>query len=170
MTNEAIHDSLPPLQGTIVGEFLSESALSRLASGRRLVTLPAGGFLFREGEVNRNVYVMLEGQLDLVMQVPGRGCQRILTLGPGELVAWSALLGEGVMSCSALGLRECRLMAIDARTVQHEMDSDPAFGYQFMRMMSHALSRRLTATRLQLLDLFAPAVRDRVPSPHSLEI
>jgi hypothetical protein len=37
------------------------------------------------------------------------------------------------------------------------MQSDHEFGYQFMRLLSMALAQRLTATRLQLLDLFAPA-------------
>jgi CRP-like cAMP-binding protein len=61
------------------------------------------------------------------------------------------------MTCSALCVQHSRLIAIDARLVLDRMQSDHEFGYQFMRLLSMALAQRLTATRLQLLDLFAPA-------------
>jgi CRP/FNR family transcriptional regulator, cyclic AMP receptor protein len=157
MENAITGDWQERLRDTIIGQYLERDPLARVSALAQPVELEVGDFLFREGEVQFQVFVMLEGQLDLVMQVPGRGCQRILTLGPGELVAWSSLLGEGVMSCSALCIRRAHLIAVDARTLQKWMDADHEFGFQFMRMMAHALSRRLTATRLQLLDLFASA-------------
>lgn len=148
-------DAREQLQTSIAGQFLSTEQFEVIASLAKPIDVLTGEFLFREGETNHCVYFMLEGQIDLVMRVPGRGNQRILTLGPGELVAWSALLGDGIMTCSALCIRDAKLVAIDGTAIGDRVQKDHEFGYHFMRMVSKALAQRLTATRLQLLDLFS---------------
>jgi CRP/FNR family cyclic AMP-dependent transcriptional regulator len=145
------------LTNTLAGKYLSADQIEKIVDASRILDLETGQFLFREGQSNPYLYVMLDGQIDLVMQVRHRGSQRILSLGKGDLVAWSALLGSGVMTCSALCIRKARLVAIDARIVLEHMNRDHEFGYHFMRLLAMALAQRLTATRLQLLDLFAPA-------------
>lgn len=154
--------STPPiaeqLAKTVVGRYLSPTQIEKIVDTAHVVESSVGELLFREGQVDKHLYVLLEGQVDLVMQVRHRGSQRILSLGPGDLIAWSALLGNGVMTCSALCLRESRLIAIDADLIAERMERDSDFGYHMMRMVAMALAHRLTATRLQLLDLFAPAI------------
>lgn len=145
------------LATTVVGKYLSKTQIGKIIDASQVIELGTGRFLFREGETNPSIYVMLDGQIDLVMQVRPRGSQRILSLGQGDLVAWSALLGNGVMTCSALCTRDAKLIAIDARVVRDRIEKDHELGYHFMHMVSMALAHRLTATRLQLLDLFAPA-------------
>ncbi len=144
------------LQQTIIGDFLSAENIATLLSHSRFVELRPGQYLFREGQENHNFFVLLEGQLDLTMIVPGRGPTRILTLGPGELVAWSAVLGEGIMTSSAICVEHAQLIAVDCKSILDEIASDSGFGCEFMKMMATALAKRLLATRLQMLDLFAP--------------
>jgi CRP/FNR family transcriptional regulator, cyclic AMP receptor protein len=139
---------------SILGRCLSPENLEILVSAAEPVDLRAGQVLFREGDFHPWIYVVLSGTVDLVMTVPGRGPCRILSLGQGDLVAWSSVLGEARMTCDAV----CTL---DSRSLQWSRDrlvdlcqTHPQLGYEFMSMMATALSKRLTATRLQLLDLF----------------
>lgn len=134
---------------------LSPETLSKLVELGQEVTIEPGQYLFREGETNHFVYVVLAGKVDLKMSVPGRPAKRILSLAAGELVAWSSLLGEGEMTCSAICLEPTRLMAVDSREIDKLVREDLAFGFEFMRMLAKALAKRLVATRIQLLDLFA---------------
>ncbi|MGN6545896.1 MAG: Crp/Fnr family transcriptional regulator [Aureliella sp.] len=145
----------PTLDQSILGRHLSPEHLSRLVEVGRWLEYDAGAYLFREGEANRDVFFLLEGRVDLAMTVPGRGPCRVLTLGPDDLVAWSALVREGIMSCSAQCIDHVKLIAIGGAELEALMESNPRFGYEFMRMMATALTKRLIATRLQLLDLFA---------------
>lgn len=142
------------LEQSILGEHLSPSNLSAFIEVGRWLERPPGACLFREGDENHDVYFLLAGRVDLSMTVPGRGACRILTVGPGELIAWSAVVGNATMTCSAVCLEECRLIAINAAALHVVIAADPQFGYEFMKMMASALSKRLLATRLQLLDLF----------------
>jgi CRP-like cAMP-binding protein len=147
-------DSQVDLAKTILGDFLSSSSLKQLVSSSTALKLSPGEFQFREGQENSSVYVLIDGVLDLTMTVPGRGPVRILTLGRGDLVAWSAVLGEGIMTSSAVCVEAANLIAIDSKSVLEKMESDSKFGFEFMKMMATALAKRLLATRLQMLDLF----------------
>ena len=85
---------------------------------------------------------------------PGRGRQRILSLGPGDILGWSPLFEKATMVASAITLTETELCGIPVHELRDLCDSDHEIGYYFMREVAKALGRRLLATRLQLLDLF----------------
>lgn len=135
---------------------LSPAAVAKLA---RLVVLrdfPAGAVLFTEGATHPWVYLIAAGDVGLEMCVPARGCSRILTLGPGDLLVWSALLGSGRMTATAVALTPTRVLAVPAQALRDLCEQDHDFGYEWMRATAEALAKRLVATRLQLLDLYGP--------------
>ena len=136
-------------------ETLPESILQRVASLAELRGFPTGTRLFREGAQNDQLMVITIGSVALDIQVPGRGEVRIMSLGPGNMVAWSALLGGGRMTTSAVALEDTQVVAIRGADVLALCQSEPEFGYHLMRQVAQALASRLVATRLQLLDLFA---------------
>lgn len=129
-----------------------QQSLSELAA---LVSVKAGQLLFREGVENADVYLLLRGRIDLAMTVPGRGAVRIMTLGPGEMIAWSAVVGDGRMTCSARCMEDSELLAFPGPALREMMEGNHDLGFEFMRVLATALTRRLVATRLQLLDLFS---------------
>lgn len=133
---------------------LSQATIAKLAA---LITERdelAGTVIFDEGADSPWIYVIVEGQVALEMCVPARGCTRILTLGPGDLLAWSSILGESRMTAGAQALTNVRLLAAPARGLHDLCAVDHDFGYEFYRAVSAAISKRLVATRLQLLDLY----------------
>lgn len=134
---------------------LPDPVIDDLARESTVDLVPAGKSLFREGSEARNIYLLRTGRMALEMNVPGRGVTRILTLGPGDMVGWSALLDGGKMTASAVAVDDCEVVFAPAARLRELCDSNRDFGYHLMRQMATALSQRLVATRLQLLDLFA---------------
>jgi CRP-like cAMP-binding protein len=136
-------------------ERLSPAGIERLAAVASERTYPAGTVLFREGRQNDELMFITSGGVALDMRVPRRGNVRIMSLGAGDLLAWSALLGQRTMTATATVLEETRVFAIPASEFHAICQSDPELGYHLMREAARALANRLVATRLQLLDLFA---------------
>ena len=134
---------------------LSEPVLRRLADLAEPRRYAAGEVLFHEGAVCGELFVLRHGKVQLQMRVPGHGSIPILTLGPGQLVAWSAVLGTGEMTTSAVALEVTEAFALPGDKLKELCEQDHDFGYLFMERLAGALARRLVATRLQLLDLFA---------------
>jgi CRP-like cAMP-binding protein len=147
---------------------LPDDVLEALAASASLEGFAAGTTLFREGAQNDRLMIVSVGRVALEMRVPGRGEIRILTLGPGDMVAWSALLGGGRMTTSAIAVEDTQVLCVAAARVLALCEANHTFGYHLMRQLSRALADRLVATRLQLLDLFAespPALPMESASP-----
>lgn len=130
-------------------EFIA--AISQIAT---FTDLPAGTLVFTEGEVHEQMYFICEGTVSLEMVTANCGKQRILTMGPGDLLAWSGLLGDGRMTSTASTLEPTRLIEIPVAALRSLCESDHEIGYIVMTRVAKALSRRLLATRLQLIDLY----------------
>lgn len=136
--------------------------VARIASTR---TVEAGSVLHQEGDVCEALYLVSSGLVALDMCMPRQGCTRILTIGPGEIIGWSALFADATMTVRASVLQDGLLVALPAAELRQLCDDDHDIGYAIMRQVSVALSRRLLATRLQMLDMFGET--QPVPAPAS---
>jgi len=52
-----------------------------------------------------------------------------------------------------------RLLALDSVRLHEACKQDPVFGYELMYRLLRVVSRRLQATRFQILDLYGPAAK-----------
>jgi CRP-like cAMP-binding protein len=132
----------------------SVASADKLAALCKPEEIAEGSVLFEEGSANPWLYVIVEGRVGLEMCVTARGCTRILTLERGDLLAWSAILGDGRMTATAIALLPTKVLKASAADLSALCEADHDFGYEWMRAMAIALSKRLAATRLQLLDLY----------------
>lgn len=144
---------------------LTDSQIERLAVMGSQVEFVSGETIFREGDPQDGVYLIVTGRVRLEMNVPGRGRAPILSLGPGDLLAFSPLVGSGAMSATAVATEPTESLRFDAAAIRELCERDHEFGFLLMRELSAALARRLIATRLQLLDLFRAPDAGRSVSP-----
>jgi CRP-like cAMP-binding protein len=146
---------------------LDDEGLRQLAAIAEVKDVPAGAVVFRESEATTHIYVPLEGHVAVEIRGP-RGTVRLHTVGAGELLGWSPLLGAGPMTGTARALGPCRLLALHAPQVLALAAQSPRLGMEIMRRTALALARRLSATRLQLLDVYRqdlPVVADEGATP-----
>lgn len=142
---------------------LPDDLIVQLAGVAQVVELPADTVIFRQGEAASTLHLVIEGNISLEICAPGVGCKRILTIGPGELLGWSPLLEQGRLTATARTITEVRTVAFSGPQVLAICEQNPRFGYEFMKRAALALAKRLSATRLQLLDIFGtqmPAATD----------
>jgi CRP-like cAMP-binding protein len=149
-----LEDMLDTLQSVYFLHDIDESHLRPIASIAQIRKIPEGCVLFREGQDHREIYLVVEGSMALEVRVSGRETKRLQTVGKGELLGWSPLLGQVEMTATARALRPSQLIAIDGTQLLALCEHNPRFGLEFMRRTAQALSKRLSATRLQLLDVY----------------
>ena len=137
---------------------LPQQTLTELQAIGELHTYPAGDVIFRENGECDDFFLVASGHVALDMHVAGRGQVRILTVGPGEMLGWSALFGNGQMTATATVLEAVCTIAFPGRALRELCDENHELGYRIMRQAAMALSQRLLATRLQLLDLFSAPI------------
>ena len=132
---------------------LGDDQLRLLTDLATPVEFPSGTLIFSECEPATDFYVIISGCVFLEICGPQK-CTTILTLGPGELLGWSTLLGSSHLTATARCQEATRAFVLAGPEVNAKVDLNPRLGHELMRCVAYSISQRLTATRLQLLDLF----------------
>lgn len=157
---ESMNEIHEILQGTTLCRSFPESVVTELARIGQLLDYPTGSLLFREGEQHPFVYLIVSGNVMLDIFVQGRGHVELMTLTAGDFIGWSPLADERPMSLRATTQTTTRLLRFDAHAIRQCCEQNYEFGYHFMRVVATAFAKRLLATRLQLLDLYAESSQD----------
>ncbi len=131
---------------------LPEPHLERLAAIARRTKAPAGTVLMREGDDAGDVYIVLDGAVDLSLE---GATQVFSTLAPGDLLGWSALLGGGARVATATAATEVDLVVIAGEPLRRLCVADPAVGYAVMRAAFACVAHRLSAARRALVSTVA---------------
>jgi len=133
---------------------IDEKFLNQIAAMARVVEFPAGKVLYREGQPLSNIYLILSGSVSIEICAAGIGCRRIMTVGAGDLLGITPAVGQSLSTGTTRTLAPTQAIELNASQVLTLCEHNPRFGYEFMRQVALAISQRLNATRLQLLDVF----------------
>jgi CRP/FNR family transcriptional regulator, cyclic AMP receptor protein len=137
------------------GAGLSHHARERLAGSAQLLTYPPSVVLLREGDETPLFAIVVRGRVALRMRVPERGQVTILTVEPGDVVGWSALVPPHRSTSTAVTLDTSTLLVFEPRALRELLERDLALAATIYPRLLEAIGRRLGATRQQLLDLYA---------------
>jgi CRP/FNR family cyclic AMP-dependent transcriptional regulator len=130
--------------------------LERLAAFAEEITWPSDHVVFREGEPDDRLYVILDGLVALDTYVPNRGRVTIQTIGSHEVLGWSSAVPQvEKKTASARTLLATRAVALHAASLEAACEQDHDLGYAVYRALATVIASRLKATRLQLLDVYA---------------
>jgi CRP/FNR family cyclic AMP-dependent transcriptional regulator len=150
------YDLVNALQAIPWFQVMDESHFNKLVSIAKIFTFEPGQVIFREGDKEDYLYVVIEGRVAIEISVPGRGRMRILTADAMEVVGWSSVTPVvRQRTAGARAVLPSRLVAFDAIELRKLCDEDHDFGYIVMRRLANVVASRLMTTRLQLLDIFA---------------
>ena len=135
---------------------LPDDKLQRFAAAADFVEFPEGAVVFREGDPTSCVLFVSTGSAALELCAPGVGCRQILTAGPGELLGWSAILGQPEYTATARALEQLQAVKIETPRLQDILANDYQIAYELMRRTALTLAKRLRVARLQAADLYGP--------------
>jgi len=102
------------------------------------VDLRPGYVLMREGDVGREFFVIIEGQVRI-----DKGGATIRTMGPGEFIGSIALVTEGPRTATATTETPCRLLVLSHGAFHQLMDQYPSIRLSVLEAL---------ATQLRNLD------------------
>lgn len=134
---------------------LDPRVIGSLASIGRMRNAAASETLLNEGDPTDSMAIVVEGRISLRLRVPERGNVTILTVEPGDVVGWSALVPPYRATSTAVALERARLVAFEGPDLRRLFDNNQALALKIYPMVLRAVARRLEATRLQLLDMFS---------------
>ena len=105
--------------------------------------LAPGDFLFREGDKRDNMYVLLEGEMDIRL-----GDYVVETARPGALIGEMALIDDSPRAANAVAKIPCRLATIDKRRFHFLIQQHPQFATHVMKELADRL-RHMNAAAMR---------------------
>jgi CRP/FNR family cyclic AMP-dependent transcriptional regulator len=146
---------------------LNHDYLGTLAKLANEVSVEAGHSFFSEGDEVRKLYLVVEGAVAIVIQVPDREAEQPLarqltgklttkditvsTVGTGGLFAWSALIPPYEATAGAQALTSCRLVALDCEKLRHIFEEDRNLAYLMTLKAAQIVRGRLRDLRIETL-------------------
>jgi CRP-like cAMP-binding protein len=143
------------LNSTWFASGLEPGIQTRLAELSRTFTAEAGQELFREGDESEVFGVVIKGRVALRTLVPERGDFTILTVEPGDVYGWSAVVPPYRSTSTAVAIETLEAITFEGPALRAALREDAALAQALYPRILVAVARRLTATRVQLMDLFA---------------
>ena len=135
-------------------EPLGERERDRLALFAATLQYEPGAVILREGRPTPFLGVLTCGRIALRLQVPARGPYVVVTLEPGDVFGWSALVPPHRATSDAVALTPVRALALDAERLRDVLRDDHELAAQLLPIVLRCVSERLTTSWHQLLDLF----------------
>lgn len=99
-----------------------------------VVGVAAGKYIFSKGEAAKVMYLIIEGDVDLVL-----GETVVETAGQGAFIGEMALIEDEPRSASARARSDCRVFPIDETRFQLLVKETPFFALQLMKTLARRL-------------------------------
>jgi len=96
----------------------------------------AGSTIFQAYDMGAEMYVVLEGQVDLTI-----GDRVVETLGPGEPFGEMALIDQAPRTATATAKTACKLAVLPEKRFLFMVQQRPDFALQIMKVMADRLRR-----------------------------
>jgi len=145
-------------------ERLSDEHYEKMVSIATIVKWPAGKDIFREGDEDLYLYLILKGRVAIDISYPTRGRVRILTLNEDEIFGWSAVLPVvKIKTAGAHTILDTEAVAFDADALREICEQDHELGFLVYRRLTNVIAGRLSATRMQLLDMYSTGTESEIP-------
>lgn len=108
---------------------------------KNAVKYSAGQTIFVEGETGEAMYVVLDGEVDIVI-----AGQILKTVRAGGMFGEMALTGAKSRSATAKARTDCRVAAIDEKRFSFLVQNTPHFAIHVMKVMAERLRRQTPLT------------------------
>lgn len=133
---------------------LSEKHRMQLAEGAEPFAADAGEYLFQEHEHAGSFYLIQSGHVEIGSHLAERGNAVIQRIGGGDVVGWSWLLPPFRWQFDARAVDNVAGLSFDATWLREQCERDHDLGYHLLKELVAVISSRLSAARLQRMDIY----------------
>jgi len=115
---------------------MESSILNLFRHAENIQTFAAGETIFTEGTTGREMYVVLEGSVDIRV-----GNKTLDVTGPGGVFGEMALIDSSARSATAIAKDDCTLVPVDEKQFLRMVERTPLFTLNVMQILAGRLRR-----------------------------
>jgi len=139
---------------------LKEEQLTFLVQYAREEWVEAGHFIFEIGKELDHFYLILEGSIEIIFDLPKVSVDidtfrhpthlhnefvTIGTIGPGDIFGWSGLVPPYIATSSVRTITFCKIITFDSKKLLKVFEDDCNLGFLMIQAAAQAIGKRLQA-------------------------
>ena len=106
---------------------------------KTLIQTTAGQVIFRENEPGDNMYIILEGAVEILKEAQGGSSKVLTTVGKGEFFGEMALIDDRPRSATAVASVPCKLLVMSDDHLDSYIVANPDFASKMIRNLAQRL-------------------------------
>lgn len=110
-----------------------------------------GELLIKQGDIDRSVYFLGQGSLQVYVGGPNAGSSRIVMLRPGALIGEAGLFSDGAHTANVEAMTVCSVWALRLPRFQELTQRSPQIALEFMRAAGAVLVTRIRSNQAGLV-------------------
>ena len=118
--------------------------LQHLKKAGKIVTFTKGSPVFVKGDPGQEMFILLEGTIQIFADSPEKGVAPMVTLKKGDFFGEIALLDHSPRSTTAIAETDAILLAIGKAQFKEALSQDPGFAISIMKSLSSRLRKQTT--------------------------
>ena len=150
------HSALAELMaGTPFFEDMDRRYIDMFADCATSASWDAGHYILLEGKPAHCFHIVLDGMVLIEAAGGNRGAIGIQSLTAGDVLGWSWMQPPYVWHFDALATEDTQTIVVDALCIRGKCEADLALECELYKRFTALMTRRLLATRLQLMDIYS---------------
>ena len=149
---------------------LADDVLSMLSSQLKQLRFSAGATIFSEGDAAREMYVVLDGEVEVLKNSKKGRVQRVALLGPNDTFGEMSIIDMQPRSATVRALGPAHLLKISTEEMDALYRHDLKSYTLIVLNIARDLSRRLRVTDGLLADFTANVLEEYVQTPTSSKV
>jgi CRP/FNR family cyclic AMP-dependent transcriptional regulator len=133
---------------------LIDAQLRSISGICRVVNFDVGDVIFHEGDINRNLYMVLTGEVDILL-----GPERVLVgkVLAGDVLGEISLVGGSPHSATAVVARDSQFIVLTHEDFQNLLQRYPRIGMTVMQNIAKSLGEKLKTLDITVSQLYDTA-------------
>jgi len=136
-----------------LGFELSDNEATKLASLMQAKELRGGDYLIVEDTTDDSLYVIVEGNLEVVKRTAGDSVASIAIVRQGQLAGELSFLDSNVHTVGLRALSDTKVLALAREDFEKIIDGDPQLVYKVMRAVARSAHRIMHQMNHEFIEL-----------------
>ena len=123
-----------------------------LAGCARKCLLPAGKYLWRQGDEANELYLIRSGEVAVGIVIPHEDLLQVETVGRGEVVGWSWFMAPYHLHFDSCALTRVEALVLEGRRLRQLCERDFELRCELLSRIAPIIVRRLEASQKKLIE------------------
>jgi CRP/FNR family transcriptional regulator, cyclic AMP receptor protein len=142
---------------------MTPAQLDKLARIATMYNFEPGDLIFREGDRDDSLYVLLEGQVAMEIEVPTRGQTAYYVAEMLDVIGWSSMTPVVRQRIARARATQASLvLGFNSKLLVQLCDEDHEIGYVVFRRLANVVANRLLTMRLCLMEMIVHPVEHEI--------